>query len=286
MPFSEKVKDVIALNFVVIIVDVGVELHFLELDVNLLLFGVPLLAAFLIPEFAKIEDAADRRGGLAGHLHQVQVGGAGAGDRVIKGDDAQLLLVLVDQANLLAQQVAVVGADEASDGEFLLAWGTPFPAGFRMEAGTAGLAFFLYLLTNPFHHGVHGAGAEFTLSPVTDGHLAGGHFTSTHHQHVRQAILAGPADLGTNGFRFKVYHSPDAGLPQSRDNIAGIVQEIITNRQDAGLLGRQPGREGPGVVFDEDAEKPFQRTEQGAMHHVWAVPLAVGTDIGHVEAFG
>src|ERR1700678_701080 len=39
-------------------------------------------------------------------------------------------------------------------------------------------------------------------------------------------------------------------------------------------------------MLDQDAEKPFYRTEQRPVHHVRAVPQIVGANVLHLEALG
>ena len=73
---------------------------------------------------------------------------------------------------------------------------------------------------------------------------------------------------------------------QFRLQVAGVVRELLADRQDADLFGRQPERELASIMLDQNAEETLQRTEQRTVDHVGAVLLAIRADIRHVEAFG
>src|SRR5262245_37734306 len=51
---------------------------------------------------------------------------------------------------------------------------------------------------------------------------------------------------------------PHAGRPEPLVHSAGVVEVLLADRQDAGLDGRQPGREGAGVVLGEDAYEALE----------------------------
>ncbi|OPZ75500.1 MAG: hypothetical protein BWY79_01949 [Actinobacteria bacterium ADurb.Bin444] len=52
------------------------------------------------------------------------------------------------------------------------------------------------------------------------------------------------------------------------------------------LYRSQPGREGPAVVLDDDAEEALDRTQNGAVQHDRPVALVVFTDVLQLEAVG
>src|SRR6202034_3135306 len=60
----------------------------------------------------------------------------------------------------------------------------------------------------------------------------------------------------------------------------------LADGDEADLDGREPEREGPGVVLDEDAKKPFHGAVEGTMDHDRLVPFAVFAYILKLEAGG
>src|ERR671919_993656 len=65
-----------------------------------------------------------------------------------------------------------------------------------------------------------------------------------------------------------------------------IAEELLGDRQHAGLHGRQPGREGAGVVLGQNADEALERAQNGAMDHHRALGLAVGVDVLELEPLG
>jgi hypothetical protein len=88
------------LGLVVVAVDLRPELDLLDLDPSLLLAGLFLPHPPLVLVLAVIHDPADGGVGLWGHLHEVQVRRVGPVERVLHGDDPDLLTVRPHQANL------------------------------------------------------------------------------------------------------------------------------------------------------------------------------------------
>ena len=87
------------LELVVVLVDLGTELDFLDEDDLLVLLGLPVPLLLLVLVLAEVHDAADRRHGSRGDLDQVESLLLGDGQRCRWRHDAQLLPVLVDHAD-------------------------------------------------------------------------------------------------------------------------------------------------------------------------------------------
>ena len=65
------------------------------------------------------------------------------------------------------------------------------------------------------------------------------------------------------------------------------VRHVPLGDRDAGHLHRsQPGREGAGVVLDQNAEEPLDRPEQRPVDHDRLLPGAVGGLVFQAEALG
>src|SRR5262245_13072998 len=135
--FVQEAFDVFLLELVVVLVHLGTELDFLDLD-DLLMpscFAGPLLLLVLI--LAEIHDAADRRACRRRDLDEVEALLLRDGQRLGRRHDAELLPGVVDDANFsypdsLVHADAIVASrssiecDKASS--FAMAWGpTPMP---------------------------------------------------------------------------------------------------------------------------------------------------------------
>ena len=96
---SEEALDVLLLELIVVLVDLGPELDFFDVDdlLVLLRFARPLL--FLVLILAEIHDPADGRHGGGRNLHQVQPLLLRDGEGLRRRHDAQLLPVIVDDPN-------------------------------------------------------------------------------------------------------------------------------------------------------------------------------------------
>ncbi len=70
---------------------------------------------------------------------------------------------------------------------------------------------------------------------------------------------------------------------QVRVNLARVVVGVRGDRGDDDLRRREPQREMPGVVLDEDAEEALHRAADGAMDHHRRLLLAVGVDVVGAE---
>ena len=119
-PLLKEFNGMVLFYLKVMLVNVGMKLEFLDLDMNLLLAGFLLLLGFGVLELAEIHDFTDRGRCGRRHLHQIQSGRAGAVACLEERHDAQGFVVLVNKANLFAAQVPVVRKYYACDGCTLL----------------------------------------------------------------------------------------------------------------------------------------------------------------------
>ena len=88
-----------------------VQLVFLEfwLDLGTALLAGPLGLVELV--FAEVHDAGDLRFCARRDQHQIQSGGLRPGHGGLEADNADLLVVLVDQANLVPTQKTISGSE-------------------------------------------------------------------------------------------------------------------------------------------------------------------------------
>ena len=89
-----------ALGLVVVLGDLGPQLDLADVHLLLVLAGGLRLLLLLVLVLRVVEDAGDRRLRVRSDLDQVEVPLAGALQRVLGGDDPDLLPALVDQADL------------------------------------------------------------------------------------------------------------------------------------------------------------------------------------------
>ena len=75
--------------------------------------------------------------------------------------------------------------------------------------------------------------------------------------------MLGAANLGADGIGLRVNNSTDLPLFQVGGHLVRVIEEAFADRQDADLLGGEPGGEGAGIVLGEDAEEAFEGAEQG-----------------------
>lgn len=76
----------------------GPQADFLDLDLGLRLARFALLLGLLVQELPVVEDPADRRNRVGCNLDQVEVGLLGDAQRLVDGDDADVLPIRADQA--------------------------------------------------------------------------------------------------------------------------------------------------------------------------------------------
>ena len=96
LPVVEKLSDRPHLHGVVVSVDVGSDLDFLDLERALPLLGFARLPLVAVTVLAVVEDFADRRGRIGRHLHKVEPGVLGACKSLFERDDAHHGSIEVD----------------------------------------------------------------------------------------------------------------------------------------------------------------------------------------------
>ena len=88
-----------ALGGVVVLIDLGAELDFLELGVCLVASRVARLHGRLVLELAVVHELAHRRAGVGCHLDQVEVGLLSQTQGVLHADNADLLAAGADETH-------------------------------------------------------------------------------------------------------------------------------------------------------------------------------------------
>src|SRR5688572_14788611 len=106
----EEAFDVLPLEVVIMLVDLGAELDLLHLDHALVLLRLAGSFLLLVLVFAEVHDSAHRRHGSRRDLDQVEPLLTRDGDRLRRRHDPELLAGFVDHANFTNPD-ALVGAD-------------------------------------------------------------------------------------------------------------------------------------------------------------------------------
>src|SRR6185436_2045847 len=96
----EEALDVLLLELVVVLVDLGPELDLLDLDDLLVLLGLPGALLFLVLIAPEVHDPAHRRVGRGRYFHQVEPFLPGNRERLLRRHDSQLLPGVVDDPHL------------------------------------------------------------------------------------------------------------------------------------------------------------------------------------------
>ena len=108
----EETQHVILFRFVVVVVHVDTELHFLDRNGLLFFLGFAIPLFVLVQEFPVIHDAANRGLRGWGNLHQVQVFLAGHLERLEGRQDADLLSFVTNHTHFACAN-ALIHADKA-----------------------------------------------------------------------------------------------------------------------------------------------------------------------------
>ena len=117
--FGEEVLGMGDLDEVVMRVDADAELHLLYLAALLMLVGLLLVLFLDVFEFAVVDDLAHGRIGHRRHFDEIETALTGDAQRLMRGQDAELVMpVLLDDANLrstdaLVDAVKLVGMTPA-----------------------------------------------------------------------------------------------------------------------------------------------------------------------------
>ena len=86
--------------------------------------------------------------------------------------------------------------------------------------------------------------------------------------------------------RASSFYAQAGGFECAACTASGVVVVLFADGDEADLHGREPEREGAGVVLDEDAEEALDGAEEGAVDHDGLVRLAVFADVFELEAGG
>src|SRR5690625_3424848 len=117
-PGFQEADHVALLRLVVVVVDLGAQLLFLDDGLLLVLARLTRLLCRLVLVLAVVHDLADRRSGVGGHLDKVEIGIRGDAKRIFDAHDAYLLPTRTDQTDLRYAN-ALVDADLSADGTSL-----------------------------------------------------------------------------------------------------------------------------------------------------------------------
>ena len=97
---AQEALDVAALGLVVVLGDLRPELDLADVDLLLVLSRRLRLLLLLVLVLRVVEQPGHRRTGVGGHLDQVEVALRRQGERLLGGDDAHLVSLLVDEPHL------------------------------------------------------------------------------------------------------------------------------------------------------------------------------------------
>ena len=101
------------------------------------------------------------------------------------------------------------------------------------------------------------------------------------------SLLVGEvADFGVHFFVAVVGFDPEAGGFEFGFELFGVGEMLFADGDEANLHGREPEREGTGIVLDEDAEESLERAEERAVDHDGLMTLAVFADVFELETRG
>jgi hypothetical protein len=132
VPSVEEFRGLATLRFEVVVVDLGPDANFFQLDDVLVAAGLALFAALLVSELAVVHEPADGWHGVRSHLDQVEPTLARHLKRIECRDNPNLLAVLIDQPDL-ADPDALIDASLDGSGNNL----PPLPiTGHRYNTGT------------------------------------------------------------------------------------------------------------------------------------------------------
>ncbi len=92
-------------------------------------------------------------------------------------------------------------------------------------------------------------------------------------------LQLGLADLITNLLLPLVHLDAQPGRRQPLSHGPGVVEVAIRNRQHHHLHGRQPQRERPGVVLDQQGDEPLEAAEDRPVDDDRLVLGVVGADV-------
>src|SRR5215467_1993339 len=99
--------------------------------------------------------------------------------------------------------------------------------------------------------------AQVTSTTSTHRHGTALDLSLAGHQHEWHFGLLGFPDLESDLFITQVGFCPEPRSFQLCHNSGDVVPLIISDREDSGLNGSEPGRKSPSEMLDQDTEKAF-----------------------------
>ncbi len=145
---------------------------------------------------------------------------------------------------------------------------------------------FSYLQQCVFDERLEGLRSQIAPGPAPDRDGGLCRLAVAGHQHVGHFLQLGFADLISNLLLPLVELHAEAGRRQAvayRPRVFGVS---IGNRQDHDLDRRQPERERPGIVLDQQGDEPLETAENRPVDDHGPVLGVVGPDVLQVEALG
>src|SRR5882724_11562923 len=133
-------------------------------------------------------------------------------------------------------------------------------------------------------HTVERNGAEIVAAAVAEAHGAVFRFAGADDEHVRHLPDLCVTDAVAELLVTVVELGAEARGAQTRVHRAGVVDVLLADRQHPRLNRREPRRECPGVVLDQDADEALERAEDRAVDHDRALGLPVAVDVLEPEA--
>ena len=94
-----------------------------------------------------------------------------------------------------------------------------------------------------------------------DAHVAGFHIATTDDQHGMDFRFLGVLDFAVDFVHRVIGVRADEIRAEFGHDGFGVVHKrlVIANGEDAHLLGREPEREIPGIMLDEETDEPLVR---------------------------
>ena len=117
-------------------------------------------------------------------------------------------------------------------------------------------------------------------------HGALGRLTISRYQHIGDLLQLSLANLISDLFLPVVHFDAEPGRSELLPHLARVPGVTIRDRKDGHLHGRQPQRERPGEVFDQDRDEALERAADRAVDDDGAVFGVVLSDVIQIEALG
>src|SRR5262245_20734673 len=130
----------------------------------------------------------------------------------------------------------------------------------------------------------HGHGAGVASVAQAHGDRSGGGLLLAHHQHRRDFLELTPADPGAELLVLVVELDAQPAGAQGRRDLLRRLGETVRDREHDGLHGRDPEREVPTRVLDQDPDETLEGAQDRAVHDDRPVLAAVLADVLQVEA--